>query len=224
MTKPFLLSIEQFIQHFHDQAAAIEAIASELHRKILYCSALDPLARALFSKKGNHRTRLVHLLTNHTNWTDADRVSLYQLSLHLKDKERTRFRLYREVKRRLDLSPPRRHLLLSHSPRLAELLSAAAPEEWKLLVRHTYGHLFYAYRNHLIHEYREPGYGNDWSRRAVEPFYTNISSFGQRELVFPLTFVRSLYAQALDGANTELLKQKINPHNKFEFGSYWRAT
>jgi hypothetical protein len=90
-------------------------------------------------------------------------------------------------------------------------------------VRHTYGHLFYTYRNNLIHEYREPGYGNDWSRKATEPYYTNLSSFGSRELVFPLAFIESLYAQALAGAERELLQKKINPHKRFDFGSHWHA-
>jgi hypothetical protein len=224
MTPPFRFSVEVFIQHFREQGEAIAALPSDLHKKILYCSALDPLARAVFLKRGNHRTRLVHLLTDHTDWSDSGRVSLYQLSCYLQAKKRTRFRLYREVTRRLNLSPPKKRLLLSNSPRLSELIAHAAPEEWKPLVLHTYGYLFYTYRNNLIHEYREPGYGTDWSRGGTEPFYTNLSSFGLRELVFPLGFVASLYAQALKGAQSELLKQKINPHKRFDFGSRWGAT
>ena len=224
MTPPYRPNIQLFVEHFRKQGEAIAAVASDLHREILYCSALDPLARAVSWKNGSHRTRLVQLLVNHTNWSDAERVSLFQLSCHLRGKKRTRFRLYREARRRLDLSPPERCAPLSNSPTLSEMLPCAAPVELEALIRHTYGHLFYTYRNTLIHEYREPGYGNDWSQNSTEPFYTNLSSFGSRELVFPLAFVASLYDQALVGVERYLLQQKINPHRRFEFGSHWRAT
>ena len=223
MTKPYRLSVELFIQHFREQGIAIAAVELELHRKILYCSALDPLARAVSGQSGTHRSRLVHLLTNHTAWPDAQRVSLFQLMLHLQAKKRTRFRLYREARRRLNLSTPRRRLPLSISPLHAEIATFAALQEEKILRYYTYADLFYTYRNNLIHEYSEPGYGTDWSRKAPEPFYTNLSSFGSRELVFPLTFVAGLYEQALGSVERHFMQQKINPHSRFEFGSHWHS-
>lgn len=223
MTHPYKFNVELFIDHFRRERQAISEVSLELHRKILYCSALDPLARAAFGKIGGHRSRMVDLLINHTDWSDSRRVSLFQLTFHLRGMKRTRFRLYREAKRRLDLSPPRRRLALSGSPLYAEMLPYAAPEELKALARYMYAELFYTYRNNLIHEYREPGYGTDWSRKADAPFYTNLSSFGQRELVFPLAFLTGLYEQALVSVERHLLKEKINPHMRFEFGSHWRA-
>jgi len=224
MTKPYRLSIQQFIHHFQHQGVMIGDVASELHRKILYASALDPLARAVYGKSGDHRARLVNLVALQTDWSDANRISLFQLSLHLRAKGRTRFRLYREVKRQLDGSPPQRRILLKDSPQKEDLIFYTAhKEELEALERHSYKHLFYTYRNNLIHEYREPGYGHDWSRRGTEPFYTSLSSFGKRELVFPVAFFASLYEQALTGVERFLLSQKVNPHDKFAFGSYWEA-
>jgi hypothetical protein len=81
-----------------------------------------------------------------------------------------------------------------------------------------------AFRNNLIHEYREPGYGTDRSGRQTEPFYTNLSSFGGRELVFPIAFVAAIYEQALARVSDHLLATKVSPHSKFKFGSHWRAT
>lgn len=223
MTSPYRFNVQAFVEHFRAQGEAIASVKSDLHRKILYCSALDPLARAVQGKSGTHRGRIVHLLMHHTEWSDAGRLSLFQLNCYLKDRGRTRYRLYREVKRRLDASPPRRRAVLASSPMPSELLLFAAPEELPALDQHTYAQLFYTYRNNLIHEYREPGYGTDWSGSELVPFYTNMSAFGSRELVFPSAFVQGMFEQALKGVETSLLKQRANPHKRFDFGSYWRA-
>lgn len=224
MTPPYRLQVQQFISHFRREGDEIASVASELHRKILYCSALDTLARAVCAPKTNNRPRFVDLLVSHTDWSDAKRVSLFQLTSHLRLKKRTRFRLYREAKRRLEASPPRRRLLLSASPTFAEMEVFAAQGELEALRSHTYAELFYTFRNTLVHEYREPGYGTDWSRKATEPFYTSLSSFGQRELVFPIAFVESIFQQALQRVSEHLRSRKVNPHSKFNFGSRWRST
>lgn len=224
MTGPYRLSVRQFIDHFREQGEAIGSVDAQLHRKILFCSALDPLARAVAAPGAKSRARFVELLLHHTEWINANRVSLFQLLCALRTRGRTRFRLYREAHRRLGMAPARRRLPLSLSPALAEMEPFAAPEEIAILRAHTYAELFYTFRNNLIHEYREPGYGTDWSGRATEPFYTNLSSFGQRELVFPVAFVAAIYQQALHHVEHHLLLHKINPHSKFNFGSHWRAT
>ncbi len=224
MTSPYRLSIQQFIEHFREQGQTIALVESELQQKLLYCSALDPLARAVCPPDTKNRARFLELLLNHTDWQDAERVSLFQLACHLRLKKRTRFRLYREAKRRLDQNPPRRRMPISKSPTFAEMVEYAAPNELDYLMKHRYAELFYTFRNNLIHEYREPGYGTDRSGRQTEPFYTNLSSFGGRELVFPIAFVAAIYEQALARVSDHLLATKVSPHSKFKFGSHWRAT
>lgn len=223
MTPPYRLSVQQFIGHFRDQGIAISGVSSELHRKVLYCSALDPLARAVCAPKTMNRPRFVNLLINHTEWSDAHRISLFQLACQLRLKKRARFRLYREAMRRLNASPPRRRLLLIDSPTFTEMSAFAHKDELEDLKFCMYAELFYTFRNTLVHEYREPGYGNDWSGKATQPFYTNLSTFGQRELVFPIAFVESIYGQALKHVSEYLLSTKVNPHQRFNFGSHWRS-
>ena len=223
MTAPYRLGIAQFVEHFRAQAQAISEVKLEMHRKLLYCSALDPLASAVSGRRGTHRQRLTHLLTNHSGWDDASRVSLFQLSCHLRDQRRTRFRLYREVTRRLSLNPPRRRQRLGTSPHVTELQPFASPEDGSIINLYNYGNLFYTYRNNLVHEYREPGYGTDWSRAEDEPFYTNLSAFGTRELVFPLSFIAKLYDRTLINVEAHLLRTKTNPHTRFQYGSHWQS-
>ncbi len=223
MTDECRLSIQKFIHHFQEQGTMIGAVTSELHKKILYALAIDALARAVYEKEGTHRSRLVNLIVEHTKWSDANRISLFQLSLYLYAKERTGSQLYREVGRMLDASPPRERKLLNGSPQIDELTPYATSEEQKALKDHSYAHLFYTYRNNLVHEFRAPGYGIDWSDCDTEPFYTSLSSRGKRELVFPAAFFASLYAQALTGVESFLLAHRVNPHNRFTYGSYWQA-
>lgn len=225
MTAPYRLSVEQFISHFRGQGELIARVESELHRKILYCAALDPLARAVALPKTTNRAKFVDLLLTHANWADADRVSLFQLTCTLRLKGRSRYRLYREAYRRLNSSPPQRKHPLSLSPTREEMsLFAATREETNALKLTTYAELFYTFRNNLVHEYREPGYGTDWSGRATEPFYTSLSSFGKRELVFPVSFIENIYRECLLRVERYLLSEKLSPHSRFNFGSHWRAT
>lgn len=92
----------------------------------------------------------------------------------------------------------------------------------RLIALSTYADLFYTYRSCLVHEFREPGYGTDWGRGSAEPYYGK-SSFGERELVFPVAFVARLANEALVQLRTHLSANKIAPHSKFKFGSQWHT-
>lgn len=222
MTAPYRFEVDQFIDYFREQASAIGGVESPLHRKILYLAALEPLARAAFGKEMGHRDRMERLVVDLASWNHAERISLPQLSLQLRGAGRTRYRLYREAYRRLRDWPIRRPIALDRSPTLEQLLPYAGGEIEREALRQTrYVGLFYTYRNNLIHEYREPGYGTDWSGRRTEPFYSH-SVYGPWQLTFPVCFLASLYAQALEGTRVHLLSTRTNPYSRFDFGSLWR--
>ena len=94
---------------------------------------------------------------------------------------------------------------------MAEILVQAAPSEHALAKEAQYVNLFYTYRNNLIHEFREPGYGTDWSGKSVVPFYGSYID-GPWELVFPVGFIAALYEQALTGLRVHMLANKIDPY------------
>lgn len=221
MTAPYRISVSKFIGHFRAQLDQIAQVPSEHFQKILYSLILDPLAQAAYPAAGS-RKNVVLLIQNLTAWTDADRVSLIQLKLALRSERLTKYRLYREVKKQLGMQSIGFQTLLSTSPHKSELLTfAASKEEHKLLDLCTYAHLFYTYRSTLVHEFREPGYGTDWERSSSEPYYGQ-SSFGERELVFPLRFVSRIANEALVSLEAHLLANRIAPHSKFKFGSLWQ--
>lgn len=214
--------IEQFIGYFRDQEASISQVQSILYRKIIYATALDPIARAAFGKVGTHRAKSLRLLYELTNWKDRDRVSLPQLCLTLEDKGFVSGSLYIEAKSRLEHWFSGKVLRLDHSPLLLELEKIAQPLEKCILSSCRYADLFYTYRNNLVHEFREPGYGIEMSAYKDQPYYH--SMIGEPwQLVFPVGFFARLYAEALAGLETLLLRYDIDPYSQFEFGSRWRA-
>jgi hypothetical protein len=215
-------AIEQFIEYFRDQEALISLVQSILYRKIIYATALDPIARAAFGKVGKHRARSLRLIDELTNWKDRDRVSLPQLCLALEDKGFVSGHLYTEAKARLEHWSPGTVLRLDYSPLLPELEPFAQPLEQCVLSSCRYAELFYTYRNNLVHEFREPGYGIEMSTDKDQPYYHSMIG-DPWQLVFPVGFFARLYAEALMGLKALLVQYDIDPYSQFEFGSRWRA-
>ncbi|BCO29707.1 hypothetical protein MIZ03_4631 [Rhodoferax lithotrophicus] len=215
-------AIEQFVEYFQDQKALISQVQPNLYRKVIYATALDPIARAAFGKVGQHRAKSLRLIDELTNWTDRDRVSLPQLCLALEEKGLISGFLYAEAKTRLEHWAPGEVLRLNNSPLLPELMPVAQPLEKCVLLSCRYAELFYTYRNNLVHEFREPGYGIEMSSDKDQPYYH--SMIGDTwQLVFPVGFFARLYAEALVGLRALLVRGDIDPYCQFEFGSKWRA-
>jgi hypothetical protein len=214
-------NIATYIGYFRKQAECVATVADPMFRQVLYATLLDPLARAAFGKPVKHRDNLQRLVEELTQWEARFRVSLPQLRLRLLEDKRSRFRLYREVSKRLKAWPSNYFPEASSSPLHAELLPFAAKADGIALDNSTYAALFCAHRNNLVHEFRPLGYGTDWSGRKSIAFYAR-SSFSPRELVFPVGLFAYLVEEALHGVEAHLRTSKIDPYTRFEFGSLWR--
>jgi hypothetical protein len=149
-------------------------------------------------------------------------VSLPQLCLALEDKGFISGPLYTEAKARLERWSHGEVLRLDNSPLLQELESVAQPLETCLLTSCRYAEFFYTYRNNLVHEFREPGYGIEMSSDKDQPYYHSMIG-DPWQLVFPVGFFARLYAEALAGLRALLVRYDIDPYGQFEFGSRWRA-
>lgn len=223
MSAPYTRQIEQFIEHFEREAASVQKVVSPLHRKILCATALDPLARAAFGP-GFNRDRFTRLIRELSGWTECERISLPQLQQRLRVAQRSRYKLYREVSRRLHDWGSGLRIGLQRSPLAAELLPIAQEKEAKLISECEYSELFYSYRNSLVHEFREPGYGWDVSGKGVRPFYMSyLGREGQWELTFPVHFLENLLNDTIGRVKSHLLRAKIDPYRRFQFGSMWSA-
>jgi len=214
--------IDHFVDYFESQLDRIESVEDRTFRKLLYATAMDPLARAAFGKIGN-RTGIVRLIEQLTSWSAKRLVSLPQLALLLKEAKRSRYRLCREVSARLRHWPPGHLVSVSNSPVVDELLPFASPEEHKLLMQCIYPQLFYTYRNNLVHEFREPGYGFEAAHDGDNAFYTSMID-APWQLVFPVGFFATTCRDAMNHLRIYLTNNKINPYANFQFGSLWRGT
>ena len=212
--------IERFIGHFQGHIPRIEAVESLEYRKLLYAAALDPLARAAFGGIG-HRQGMTRLINDLSSWPARSLISLPQLGLALRDRKRTRFRLYQDVHRRLKEWPPGHVLRINDSPPFAVLHAIAAPEEQPTLHKCTYAALFYTYRNNLVHEFREPGYGIEMLSDKDQPYYHSEIG-GPWQLVFPVGFFSALFKDVLRHLEDHLKRHNRNPYEQFQFGSLWR--
>ena len=224
MPAPYKFAVEQFIDYFEQEAAALRRTGSPLHRKILYAAALDPLARAAYGPRIGNRERLTRLIRELSGWAHSENVSLPQLLERLRSRGRHRQKLYRTTWSAVRQWEGGARISLRHSPLPAVLIPLAQGDEAKLIAECQYAELFYTYRNTLVHEFREPGYGWDVAGTSFEPFYMSyLDREEQWELVFPVDFFETLFTGTLAGLRTHLVKQKIDPYKHFGFGSMWRA-
>jgi hypothetical protein len=213
-------AIVQFIGHFESQVPLIEAVQSPHLRKVLYATAMGPLARAAYGSGLGNRARFVKMIENLAGWKESTKISLPQLALTLSAKKRGRHRLARHVRIGLAEWGEGNLMPLSVSPNRSEVLPFADPAEEKYVDESKYSNLFYAYRNSLVHEFRQPGYGMEFPRDVGHPYYMSVID-GPWELVFPTKFFATLYVQTLEGLRHHLVTGKINPYHQFDFGSRW---
>ncbi len=108
---------------------------------------------------------------------------------------------------------------------------AVAESERRLIQDSTHLNLLYTYRNHLIHEFREPGRGMEMDPQDHTPSYhrmTHISSNGSDEketweLVYPLGFFVTLAQSCLQKLNQHLIQNDLNPYSFYRFGTVWQV-
>lgn len=223
MTAPYKRHVEQFIGHFDEAANALRRPGPPLHRKILYATALDPLARAAYGSTLGNKARFTRLVRELSGWAHSERVSLPQLEQRLRVEGRHRQKLYRKIRHDLGLWDNDAKIGLQHSPVADVLVPFAQGNENKLISECKYSELFYTYRNSLVHEFREPGYGWDVAGTSSKPFYMSyLGHEGQWELVFPVRFFETLLADTSACLKAYLMKHKINPYKNFQFGSMWK--
>lgn len=213
--------IDQFTDYFRCQCDEIAAVESSHFRRTLYLTLLDALGRARYPKGSSH-DRIVRFVQDCSGWPYIHRVSLSQLHMSLLAKQITHGALLEEVTCRLARW---RDGLVCHArsePEKSELEPLGSAAEKALITKNTYSELLYPFRNILLHEFRIPGYGMDFSDKDDEP-YSHSHTGRQRQTVFPSRFVHRLCVGCISGLNAYLKAQQIDPYSRYQFGSLWKA-
>jgi hypothetical protein len=228
--------VRRYQHHLETKTKEVSDIDSDLWKKILFIVLLESLALVRHGGEGP-RKRFRSLLDSSSDWDDRARVSLPQL-------------LYRMEREALWKSSHLAHRLRKEIAtwRLGTVYAVAARdslaaevEQWdevkelgppiaKLIDQAKHCSILYDYRNHLIHEFRQPGDlpgGVDcplesWLEEC--PCYTT-NWRGERfswELVYPVGFLRSLAGTVLQAVCAYCMVQGANPFEAYDWSSTWR--
>jgi len=95
----------------------------------------------------------------------------------------------------------------------------------RLICYSVHVNLLYGYRNLLVHEFREPGYGMEVTGNDDDqPYYMGMTHPDGRdtwELTYPIAFFRLIAGNVIDGLERKFLGDDIDPYAAYDFGSVW---
>jgi hypothetical protein len=181
-----------------------------LYRKTLFISIFDCLAGIRYPElvKQNRR-RFTRFLEEFASWPTGSLVSLPFLVSRL-EKESLEGKLLVRARAQLASFDPQAGnsiRLRDIDLTLDELRPFAKREaEEKALEDVQYWSLLYRYRNHLVHEFREPGYGMEvFAEDRGEACYHNYINDPRFYLVYPVDLFRSLAESAVAGLEVYFL-------------------
>jgi len=220
-------AIRQYSNYFRSEIDKIERIDNRLYSKILIVTLIDALARARFPDMRRNHDRFVKMIDTCAQWKEANRVSLYQLGIKLSvDSSTCGNSLEQEVSRRLsgwnlDVLPNIEEMDPWEID-LKPLLNSSV--EGQLLNECRHLELFYTYRNHLVHEFREPGGALEFSDNP-DPHYHSLThldgSDDTWELVYPAEFFLKTAKNCVTYLEIYLRDNYINPYSLYTFGTFW---
>ena len=218
--------IDEYIAFFRDKTAEIGRLeVLPIYRKILYLVEIDTLSRAAFPSESGHKTRVINFLDVCSNWRDKDRVSAVQLKRSLEKNGKSSGPLFDLSKKRIDSWIPGVCSKPSEDLTLDEVQSLACSDDLKIVDEVRYAKLFYKYRNTLIHEFREPGKAKVIDEYCDSPYYLYMDDLdtgdSSWELVVPAKFLERLCENNINGLESYLLANNIDPYAPYKFETLW---
>jgi hypothetical protein len=234
--------IERFLSHFKSEVEQIWEFRIEgggnekAYKKVLFFSVIDSLSKCIFPRRGN-RDRIVSFVVEFAEWEYRNRISLPHLSQLLHKSPEPAFSGLRKfVIDEYSKWSSGEIIRLERDPDIKDVMRfwPGEKEHKKPLagisiesLQHI--HLFYSYRNFLVHELREPGYGFE-SYREDSPYYLSFSHLPADgaedeketwELVYPVLFLKNLLCNCLKNMEIYLNDNNIDPYQSYTFGTYW---
>jgi hypothetical protein len=197
-----------------------------IHKKILYCAILDSLAGVrYYGQNLTNRDRFIAFVRDHGGWPDGDMISVPVLAERLPQTTKPS-RLQQHLQIKLSAHDPNagntqpsscfdecRHVLDQLAADNAERRAIAESQQYEL---------FYRYRNFLVHEFREPGYGAEaLALGACEPRYHAHLGDPKWRLLYPQGFLSGLIRSALASLASYFNSQAIDPSTRIKDSSTW---
>lgn len=208
--------------------------------QILICSGIiDTLAKCSASPKFNNYTRFTTFVKNFCGWKECSKVSLPHLVRFLQVIPSPEFEELRKFAyERFDKWEKGKVIYLDSDPDYDEVLKLW-PQDKKLkepiekinLDSVTHLHLLWKMRNSVVHEMRKLGYGMS-AIVSKDPGYHLMTHFKDEkdddpletwELVYPVPFLENLIKSGIKNLRTYYEINRLDPFDRFEFGTYWLA-
>jgi len=235
VTRGLESKIKLYVDYFKDKLARLEGYELEqqdqFFKKNIIVSIIDALAKTTSSKNAANRERFTGIVADLGAWDNHTRVSTPHLQYFLSlCREQSYVPATKYVLDRIASLSNGRLVDLADDPELHEVaelwpVSAETKLHGRLgLDSFTHLNLFYEYRNSLIHELREPGYGMEFSESDTEPFYHGMTTDDVKqtlELVYPLNFYFRVVRNILKNLHPYLATNRIDPYDCYSFGSSW---
>lgn len=240
MSRDLDSSIDVYIDHFRSKVARLKSYhldpQDRILKKNILASVLDALSRTTSNYSDGNRERFTAIVANFGDWPDHTRVSAPHIGYLLRNLRSPSFAKAREfIAQTLANNSDGSLVRLSSDPQLEEMKRLwPVPADQKLmnqlsLSSFTHLNLLYSYRNSLVHELREPGYGMEFSENDDEPFYHGMTTTNaddsveeqSLELVYPLNFYFRLTESVIQNVEAYLRRNRIDPYACYRFGSSW---
>lgn len=233
-------SITKFTGCFRQQIAEISGLTCSgtsdkqlyLYRKVLLVALLDCLASIRFNKKTypeltkQNRLRFTRFVDEYGGWPAGCRVSTPLLVRRLKKKQLTG-PLLSKAESHLDQFNPQAgsgESLEEMDFSLEELRHLAQREaEERVLEDAQHWSLLYRYRNYLVHEFREPGYGMEVFAKNNNgvPWYHCYLGDQNYYLVYPVALFENIAKSAISGLASYFEQQELDPYDYVDDASDW---
>jgi hypothetical protein len=224
-------SIIKFLDHFIERKRDIDEIkcnSSDIYKKTLYSIIIDALSKSAFPGVDHNKERFVKTISQFGEWDEGKRISLPFLNRELVDiNDESFYKIKRYIEDELNKWPTHSPALikLDRDSELKSILSLLPNSETQKDVQRKvqkfkHHHLLWEYRNCLIHEFRQPGYGHEQDGDDF-PFYQGVYPSNEIRLCYPTEFFAKLIETIIYNLKGYFISQKINPYNSFEYGAFW---
>lgn len=178
-------------------------------------------------KETKNKLRFLKFVRECVCWEHSDRISIPMTVYRLKEGNvKASDELMQKIGGLFNKFQDGRILRLDIDPLVSEIEHLAGNADQKELLKNArHAELLYTYRNNLIHEFRKPGHGMEFSDDNDSPYYHGMTDLDSQtktwELVYPTKFIINLAYIALESIKSFLISNKLDPFTFFNFGSPW---
>lgn len=234
--------IKAYIKHFREKVERVRGYVfhaeDNLLKKNLLVTIIDAISRVTSNPGTGNRERFTGIVSNFGGWADQSRVSAPHVEYLLRKLNSPDYENARSyIKEIIGKNSDGRLVRLSDDPELEDCRKVwPVPVQERVLgqlslLSFSHLNLLYAHRNSLVHEFRDPGHGMEFSNDNSSPYYHGRTLFdgsdeiGQRslELVYPMDFYFKLAETIIKNVEQYLIRNEINPYGSYQFGSSWHG-